>query len=590
MTLYLDDSDLSEQYAKLRKYCFWIFVIGGVISVGQLVQAMGDQDQGLMLVSVANLVAAVLILGAWWLLGRQKTSMLYVVTLLSGSALFSAVLSSIGAPHTLPINTVLPGVAVMVGILYLGKQHLRFLLIISWLMSVTALVLGQLHLFPSPPPDVVFPNVVAGGAVVSGLLLTMLWNYYNRLSSMVQGLKDARATLEAQVEARTLELRTALTETQRLQEAEQGQRERLEQTVQELERSQAEEQRQTAEARRLQETEAENRQRLEQAVGEYLTFIQGIARGDLTRRLPEIYDGALGQLGIGLNQMVESLLRVTLQVQEAVSNISSAATEILAATTQQLASAAQQSASITQTTTTIQEIRSIAVETARQAAQVADSSQNMLLVAQQGTRTVEETVDGMQEIRIRVSSIAETILSLSDQTQTISVIIQTVNDLADQSNLLALNAAIEAARAGEQGKSFGVVAQHVRDLAERSKEATGQVREILGEVQSATNTAVMVTEEGTKGVEVGARLAGQAGQVIRRIAAEVEEGAQSNVQMAAAAQQQTAGIEQISQAMQNIQQATSQTLASTRQAERAAQDLNTLATSLRKTIAVYQVG
>jgi methyl-accepting chemotaxis protein len=100
---------------------------------------------------------------------------------------------------------------------------------------------------------------------------------------------------------------------------------------------------------------------------------------------------------------------------------------------------------------------------------------------------------------------------------------------------------------------------------------------------------VLVTEEGTKGVESGARLAGQAGQVIHRIAQEVEGGAQTNIQIAAAAQQQTTGMEQIGQAMGSIQQATTQTLASTRQAERAAQDLHTLAQSLQRAIAVYQL-
>ena len=156
-------------------------------------------------------------------------------------------------------------------------------------------------------------------------------------------------------------------------------------------------------------------------------------------------------------------------------------------------------------------------------------------------------------------------------------------------SIVVLVWAIEAARAGEQGKSFAVVAQHVRELAERSKAATAQVREILGEIQRATNAAVMVTEEGSKGVEVGARLAGQAGQVIRRMAAEVESGAQANVQMASAAQQQTVGMEQMSQAMGSMQQATTQMLTSTRQAERAAQDLNSLAQSLQKAIAAYRL-
>jgi methyl-accepting chemotaxis protein len=312
-----------------------------------------------------------------------------------------------------------------------------------------------------------------------------------------------------------------------------------------------------------------------------------VAAGDLTRTVTITSRDELGMLATSFNQMTAGLHRITSQVQQANSAIAASAAEILAATTQQAASAAEQAAAVTQTTTTIEEVKAIAMQTAQQAGQVAQDGQAALLVARQGTQAVEETVNGMAQIRTRVEGIAQTILALAEQTQLISSIITTVSELADQSNLLALNAAIEAARAGEQGKSFAVVAQHVRELAERSKGATAQVRDILSEIQKATNAAVLVTEEGTKGVEAGGKLAGQAGQVIHRIAGEVESGAQANVQIAAAAQQQTAGMVQIGQAMGSIQQATTQALASTRQAERAAQDLYTLAQSLQQTIAAY---
>ncbi len=149
--------------------------------------------------------------------------------------------------------------------------------------------------------------------------------------------------------------------------------------------------------------------------------------------------------------------------------------------------------------------------------------------------SVEETVLSMTDIRQRVEGIAQTILSLAGQAQAINTITGTVSELADQSNLLALNAAIEAARAGEQGRNFSVVAQQVRDLAERSKQATAQVRSILGDIQKSTQAAVVVTEEGARRVDAGSQLVTQAGNVIHCIAGEVENGAQVNVQMAASA-------------------------------------------------------
>ena len=141
-----------------------------------------------------------------------------------------------------------------------------------------------------------------------------------------------------------------------------------------------------------------------------------------------------------------------------------------------------------------------------------------------GRKSVESAIEGMQRIREQMESIAESIVQLSEQSQAIGEIIATVNDLAEQSNLLAVNAAIEAAKAGEQGKGFAVVAQEVKSLAEQSKQATAQVRTILGDIQKATSAAVMATEQGSKAVEAGVKQSGEAGESIRQLGRERHRG------------------------------------------------------------------
>src|SRR6185369_13511585 len=138
-----------------------------------------------------------------------------------------------------------------------------------------------------------------------------------------------------------------------------------------------------------------------------------------------------------------------------------------------------------------------------------EESQQALQTARQGTQTVEQAVGEMEAIQQQVDGIAETMLGLAREMQAIGTINTTVNELADQSNLLALNAAIEYARAGEQGKSFAVVANHVRELAERSKQATQRVRRILADIQHTTKSAVAVTQEGRKRVVSGVTLVEQ---------------------------------------------------------------------------------
>jgi methyl-accepting chemotaxis protein len=348
---------------------------------------------------------------------------------------------------------------------------------------------------------------------------------------------------------------------------------------------------------RMVETERATQAALESAVTEYMQFVEQVSGGNLTARLDldnrpatdSVVSDDLYQLGTNLNGMVDSLSRIAHYIREASSGVINATAEIQAATVQQTASIAEQDAAITQTIATVTQVRETVSETARRAQAVAESSRQSVAVSRQGQDVVSNTIAGMQVIRQRVDDIAETILMLSERTQQIGEIINTVNALADQSKLLALNASIEAARAGEEGRGFAVVAMEVRQLAEQSRAATARVRDILSEIQQATNTAVMVTEEGSKGADTGVSLVERAGNAIRELAAILEEAAQSSTQIAASTHQQANGMDQLVAAMAQIQQASTQAAASTTQTEQSVHNIVKMVEQLEAAISSYRL-
>jgi methyl-accepting chemotaxis protein len=271
---------------------------------------------------------------------------------------------------------------------------------------------------------------------------------------------------------------------------------------------------------------------------------------------------------------------LTRQLRESVAQLSTSSAEILATTAQVASGAAETAASVSETTATVEEVKQTAQVASQKARNVSDSAQKASQVSQNGRKSVEEAMQGMQRIQEQMESIAESVVRLSEQSQTIGEIIATVNDLAEQSNLLAVNAAIEANKAGEQGKGFVVVAQEVKSLAEQSKQATAQVRTILGDIQRATGAAVLATEQGNKAVQAGVKQTTDTGEAIRLLADSIAEAAQAATQIAASSQQQMVGMDQVALAMENIKQASVQNVAGTKQAEVAAQSLHELGLKL----------
>ena len=180
------------------------------------------------------------------------------------------------------------------------------------------------------------------------------------------------------------------------------------------------------------------------------------------------------------------------------------------------------------------------------------SSQDAMQAAEDGREYVRLTIEGMDVIEQRVSRIAEQILQLAGKSQEIGAIVKAIGDISKQTNLLALNAAIEAAGAGEHGKGFAVVAKEIRELAVKSSRSTRDIQRIIGEIQSATNSAVLSTEEGTKSVHGGVRLATSLNQAFAQVVEKFQEVVESAQQISTAAQEQTSGARQVAASISSI--------------------------------------
>ncbi|MBW3670460.1 MAG: methyl-accepting chemotaxis protein [Acidobacteria bacterium] len=283
----------------------------------------------------------------------------------------------------------------------------------------------------------------------------------------------------------------------------------------------------------------------------------------------------------------ERLERLLETIAETVNSLTAASAEILSATTQQAAGAQEHAAAVAESVTTVDEVLQTSEQAAERARGVADSSKRSVETSRKGQEAVSETISMMNGVNEQSRLVAENILTLAEQAQSIGIIIATVNEIAEQTNILALNAAIEASRAGDQGKGFAVVAGEVKALAEQSKKSTVQVRRILGEIQQATNRAVMSAEEGTRSVSRAAEVVHSADEAITYLAETIGEASRAAAQIAASAEQQTTGMSQIHDAMTNINQVSTQSLASTRQTEKAAQDLNAMAGRLRELLGTF---
>jgi methyl-accepting chemotaxis protein len=224
-----------------------------------------------------------------------------------------------------------------------------------------------------------------------------------------------------------------------------------------------------------------------------------------------------GQSASQISKTIHQVAEGIDQQSRSMGNTASSADQMGRAINSVARGAQEQASAVAKASEITLRINNAAVQVAGNARAVTERSAEAAEAARNGYKTVEETLNGMVNIRAKVGASAEKVQDMGSRSNQIGAIVETIEDIASQTNLLALNAAIEAARAGEHGKGFAVVADEVRKLAERSSTATKEIGSLIKTIQKTVSEAVQAMKEGANEVELGVTSANRAGQALNNI-------------------------------------------------------------------------
>ncbi len=260
----------------------------------------------------------------------------------------------------------------------------------------------------------------------------------------------------------------------------------------------------------------EERQRTQENIINLLNLLSTASEGDLTVKA-EVTPDIFGSIADAFNLMVEGLADLIVRVKDAAEDIGKESEKMLEVLKEMESDAERQLSEVKRATEAVDEAALSAVRISEMTESAEKISKNAIEATERGSKTVIESIDGIQLIRVTIQAINKRMKFLSEKLMEIGTISQLITEIANRTNLLAINASIEASRAGEQGKGFIVIAEEIRSLAEKSARSTKQIGDILGSIQTESAEVTRHLEEVTNFVERETALANEAGSVFREI-------------------------------------------------------------------------
>jgi methyl-accepting chemotaxis protein len=324
-------------------------------------------------------------------------------------------------------------------------------------------------------------------------------------------------------------------------------------------------------------------------INKTIDVIEGVAEGDLTRRIDVTSQDEIGEMAKHFNVLADRLHDAISRVARSSDAVSGAANRLDAAAEQMAAGIEEAALQVNSVATASEEMSKTSSEIAQNCVTAARNSEKASGTAISGRDIIQSTITAMNRITKEVKESAETIKGLGTRSDQIGRIVGLINDVADQTNLLALNAAIEAARAGEHGRGFAVVADEVKKLAEQTSHATKEIGSTIHAMQAETKRAVASMEAGVNEVGLGSGEAAKSGQALGDILHRIDEVTAEINQIAVASEEETATTNEIASSIQQISAVMQQTAARIQENAGASAELAGLSKELQSMVGQFRL-
>ncbi|MBC3256952.1 methyl-accepting chemotaxis protein [Pseudomonas paralactis] len=311
---------------------------------------------------------------------------------------------------------------------------------------------------------------------------------------------------------------------------------------------------------------------------------EALGAGDLSARLNVSSHDEIGQLARSFNQMGEALSTMVSHIRSAAEQVNSRAHALSGLSGGAYEGMEQQSGEITSMAGAVEEFSATSLN-------IADNMGNTERLAQEnaqqtriGRTSMQEASSSLEHIATALNSTASVINTLGQRSQEIGGIVGVITSIAEQTNLLALNAAIEAARAGEQGRGFAVVADEVRNLASRTRQATDEISAMIQSIQQETGNAISTMEHGKVLMQDGLSRNADVASALARIDEQSRSAGQQFAAITTATQEQSSTATLLSSNLQSIALANSEQREVVSNLAVTAKELETLAAGLRQEV------